>query len=1008
MKRVLAASCMLCFGTTAFTQVTVGFQGGEPGDTWGYTSTGASALSLSEAQQSPNKTTGTTSLVVGGDTGGGNCFASGSGNGPSVARTFTFSPLDISSSSASVRTLTLNWGNRFPSCSGTGWDSGENLVFTAYHDGVAQTPVTLIAGSNNAPYSIQTHSHTWSVPACVTSFHFVISITTNRADELLFIDDVKLTAPQLNGSLAQPSVIAGNTTICPGSAETYSVAAEPGVSYTWAGLPSGASFTTPNGTTASSITVNWGTAPQGTYTLTVTPSNACGGTGTTQTVSVTILPPPVPVTISDPASLCSGETIILTSSYASGNTWSPGGAATPSINVTTAGTYTVSVAAACGTVTASYAIALNPAPAIQSVTNTPISCFGANDGTITVNSADTGLEYSTDGINWQTNSTFSNLAPGTYTLQVRNANGCTITLSPVQLTQPNAVTANASNTGPYCTGAVIVLNGTTSSAGTPSFSWTGQNGYTSIAQDPTDATEAGAYNLVVSVNGCTSLVSSTTVIIRTAPVASASNTGPYCAGAALQLNSTAASPGTFSYSWSGPNGFTSTAQDPANASLEGTYQVIITENGCASAPASTTIVINPLPDAQAGYNAPFCTGSALQLNGTTSSTGTISYAWTGPNGYTAAVQHPTDATAAGTYTLTVTASGCTGSPASVTVISEAPALQVSNAGPFCEGTPVQLNSSTPVPGTIIYSWTGPNGYTSSLQNPSDATQGGIYSVVISVNNCTNLASTVVTVNPNPTAGFSFSPACMEDSMHFTAICSVPNPGFITTWNWNFGDGTTSQEQHPEHSFNGSGSYPVTLAVRTASNCTANITQNVVVNARPQADFHFSPGALSVLDPEAQFMNTSSDATDFLWDFGYEDNQSTALSPVFTYPSSQGDYIVQLIAYNAEGCADSITKTLSVKEELIYYIPNAFTPDGDEFNQLFTPVFSSGFDPENYTLLLFNRWGEVIFESHDIATGWDGTYKGQSVPAGDYAWNIRVKHRQTDAFETMQGQLTLLR
>jgi hypothetical protein len=425
-KQILALIFLGSTGTLS-AQVTVGFQGGEVGDPWGFTSTGASALSISEATQAPNKVTGATSLVVGGNTGGGNCFATGSGNGPNTARTFTFNTLDITSSNASTRTLTFNWGNRYPACSGTGWDSGENLTFKAYHDGVAQATVTLATGNNNAQFSILTNSYTWSVPPCVNQFYFVISVTTNRADELLFLDNVKMTAPQLNGSLVT-SPISGNTSVCVGATENYSVTPEAGISYTWSGLPAGASFTTTNGTTASStIGVNWGTTPTGTYSITVTPSNACGVIGTPQTISVTILPAPTPVTISGPTSMCPGDIVTLTSSYSTGNTWSPGGLTASAISITTAGTYTVSTSTSCGIITASHTVTLDPVPTVQSVTNTPISCFGATDGSLTIHSTDSNLEYSLDGITWQTGNSFVNLAAGTYTPSVRFVGGCSTT-----------------------------------------------------------------------------------------------------------------------------------------------------------------------------------------------------------------------------------------------------------------------------------------------------------------------------------------------------------------------------------------------------------------------------------------------------------------------------------------------------------------------------------------------------------------------------------------------------
>ncbi len=991
-------------------QVIVGFQGGETGDPWGFTSTGASALSISEATQTPNKVTGTTSLVVGGNTAGGNCFATGSGNGPATARTFTFNSLDITSSNASTRTLTFSWGNRYPACSGTGWDSSENLVFRAYHDGVAQTPVTLATGNNNAQFSILSNSYTWSVPPCVSQFYFVLSITTNRADELLFIDDVKMTAPQLNGSLVA-SPISGDTTVCIGATETYSVTPEAGISYTWSGLPAGASFTSGNGMPASSnMTINWGTTPPGTYTLTVTPANSCGVSGTPRNISITILPAPTPVTISGPTSLCSGETITLNSSYPSGNSWSPNGETTTSISVSAAGTYTVSVTTPCGIVTASHTVTLNPVPNIQSVTPTQISCFGMNDGSLTIVSSDSNLEFSLDGITWQAGNTFTNLAPGTYTPQVRFVNGCSTTLAPITFTEPAQITASASSTGTYCDGTLVFLQGTTTSGGTPTFSWTGPNGFSSTLQNPTVVGQTGThtYQLIVSVNGCQSTPVSTTVSIQAIPAALVSNTGPYCAGAPIVLNSSTTSTGTITYSWTGPNAFTSSVQNPTNATTAGNYTLTISENGCQSSPVSTTVVINPLPTAQASYTAPFCTGTTLQLNGSTTSTGTVTYSWSGPNSYTSSLQNPSNGTDAGVYTLIVTESGCSSAPSSVNVISEIPSLVVSNTGPYCAGNPIQLNGSTTSTGTANYSWTGPNGYSSTLQNPSDATLGGIYTLVITIGNCTNIASTVVSVKANPVAAFSSSAPCMNDSVVFESLSSAPTPEVITNWHWDFNDGFVSSEQHPKHLFGSTGVHSVFLKVTTASNCIASISQDIEVKAAISANFHFSPSSISTLDPTVHFVNASSNSTSYLWDFGFENNQSTETSPDFVYPAQPGSYSVKLIAYNDEGCKDSITKIIFIKDEMIHYVPNAFTPDGDEFNQTFKPVFSSGFDPQNYTLLIFNRWGETVFESHDTNTGWDGSYSGELVAEGAYTWNITVKQFHSDAFETFSGHVTLIR
>ena len=96
-----------------------------------------------------------------------------------------------------------------------------------------------------------------------------------------------------------------------------------------------------------------------------------------------------------------------------------------------------------------------------------------------------------------------------------------------------------------------------------------------------------------------------------------------------------------------------------------------------------------------------------------------------------------------------------------------------------------------------------------------------------------------------------------------------------------------------------------------------------------------------------------------------------------------------------GCIDSIQGAIQYQEELIYYVPNTFTPDGDMFNQTFKPIFTSGYDPYNYVLYIYNRWGELIFESRDPDYGWDGTYNGKLVQQGTYTWLIQFKAPNND-------------
>src|SRR5690606_30836244 len=111
-----------------------------------------------------------------------------------------------------------------------------------------------------------------------------------------------------------------------------------------------------------------------------------------------------------------------------------------------------------------------------------------------------------------------------------------------------------------------------------------------------------------------------------------------------------------------------------------------------------------------------------------------------------------------------------------------------------------------------------------------------------------------------------------------------------------------------------------------------------------------------------------------------------------------------------GCADTAHLIIRVDEELIYYVPNTFTPDNDEFNEVFQPVFTSGFDPYDFSMWIFNRWGEVVFETHDASIGWDGTYgvDGNDCQDGTYTWKIAFKTNRNDERKVIHGHVNLLR
>jgi gliding motility-associated-like protein len=231
--------------------------------------------------------------------------------------------------------------------------------------------------------------------------------------------------------------------------------------------------------------------------------------------------------------------------------------------------------------------------------------------------------------------------------------------------------------------------------------------------------------------------------------------------------------------------------------------------------------------------------------------------------------------------------------------------------------------------------------------------------------------------------------------------------------WDFGDGKTSTDMNPNHIFNTPGIYTVSLTViNTNGGCTVTTTKNNYINVYPNpiAEFTASTYTITSLYNEVYFNNNSKNASSYLWSFGDNSNSvSTEQNTSHTYdPTVLQNYVVTLIAKNEYGCVDTTKTIIKMTEDVVVFVPNAFTPDGDEFNNTFIPTIASGIDSYQYELFIYNRWGEVIFESHDAHVGWDGTFQGQICQDGSYTWLINLKKASVDSRVSKFGSVTLLR
>jgi gliding motility-associated-like protein len=210
-------------------------------------------------------------------------------------------------------------------------------------------------------------------------------------------------------------------------------------------------------------------------------------------------------------------------------------------------------------------------------------------------------------------------------------------------------------------------------------------------------------------------------------------------------------------------------------------------------------------------------------------------------------------------------------------------------------------------------------------------------------------------------------------------------------------------------YNLAGCYDVTLTV-TENGCvgTLSVANAVCVGENPIADFAAFPETVEIFNPEIEFTNQSQNATIYQWSFG-DGFFSGEENPVHLYPEEPAGYDVCLVATNPQGCTDTVCHGVQIIESLIYYVPNTFTPNADEHNQTFNPIFYSGIDPYNFSLKIYNKWGELIWETKDPQIGWDGTGpNGTLVQSGTYVWTLFMKSKENDGKITDTGYVNVLK
>ncbi len=753
-----------------------------------------------------------------------------------------------------------------------------------------------------------------------------------------------------------------------------------------------------------SLNVTGGTTP---YTYTWSPnvgssSSATGLSAGVYGVSVTddlgclapfqvtiIQPAALSITLTSTPSGCSSGTGTATANVTGGTNpytylWSPGGN-TNAINTgLTAGNYNVVVtdANSC-TISGNTSVAGSP-PIYAATSATSVSCFGGSDGSAEalVYGGTPPFTYLWSDALSQTTQTALSLAVGTYTVTISDTQGCTVsaTASITSSLQPVTITITATDV--LCSGQNNGTATATPSGGTFPYYYIWSNGGTSST---IQNLSIGNYCVtVVDFQGCTS----TNCIDITTPnplVVTLIWSNSFCYGLPEGQITANVTGGTtpYSYLWSTGSGSSS-----LNNIIAGTYTVTVTDAADCTQAQSATISQPPQLSITITPDQYICPGTSAAITvSPAGGTYPYYYFWNGsPSGATITV-NPSQTT---TYSAYVTdANGCQSATLSTTVNIYSQLSLTASVSPdsVCPGDPVTIAVSVTGGSGPPYVVTGQDGsYISSTYVFYPNTS--IQYLITAHDDCNQTATVTVPINvyPQPSNSFLAEPisGCMPLTVQFSEFS--PNEG--QSYVWDFGDQSNlSLDKNPTHVYTQSGVFDVTLTVTSVWGCsTVNVQNNyITIYPQPHAAFTYSPELVTQIKPEVSFTNLSTLSQWYMWFFGTGDSSSTE-NPVYVFPLS-GTYIVTLVAVSGQNCYDTASVEITIQEQPSFYAPTAFSPDNDGTND-FWRTFATGIKEEGFTLLVFDRWGEVVFESTDIEKTWDGRIKKHNTATiGTYTWLV---------------------
>ncbi len=646
-------------------------------------------------------------------------------------------------------------------------------------------------------------------------------------------------------------------------------------------------------------------------------------------------------------------------------------------------------------------ISFNPNPDISLQYN-QLLCFG-DVTTIKVihnNTVDAPYFYFWD--TGETSDSIANAGDGFHKVTVVNRHGC-ISKDSVTLVEPTLLQVDVTGDNLLCNSDNSGNVHAEVSGGTQPYSYIWNNN-----SNTQDLNNIPAGNYVVNVtdaNGCIA-TDSLTITEPEVLTYNIQTTSLGCHGTNNGNIDLTVNGGILPYSYIWSNG--ETTQDLTNIG-GATYSVTVTDsNNCR-------IVVNDIqitePDPVIVSTTPettICLSNDIDIiSSVIGGTSPYVYHWSTGETTTTINVSPTDTTI---YTLSVTdANGCASNLAETQINVRPPitANAISYDDEICPGDPfvVKVNA-TGGNGNYYYKLEDGRLMPDSFQLfPS---QSRDYTIEVGDNCGTPSVLTSVHVNVLPAPPLGFLPDKTSGCEPLTVSFIENTDDFGQTYLWDFGDYQQSTEKNPMHVYENAGNFDVTLTVTSPQGCktTKHVYNFIHVYPLPTPKFSANPSTATVIKPDIYFRNHSIGAVNYYWDFG-DGTEFIGESTIHTYPAYANNYIVTMVAESDKGCKDSSSTVVSITDYSTVYFPNAFTPDGDGINDVWKPK-GAAIDLSYYTLMVYDRWGEIVWESTDYYEGWNGTLKnGKPATNGVYFYVLNYQDVNGVSYQKA-GQFTLFR